>query len=643
MTKKALKLLAILTLTYLLFGLIFPQLFEFNLIFHLREKGFFNLFLANGGGGKLFDFYNDFSIFLFLGLIFIFLVCQFKLSFKLWALVLFASIIFSVPMIKSGIIEGWGMGFWGPNGHDGVWHLSLMDKWQSMPPINPVFSGTRLFGYHWGFDLLAGMTASIFNWPIFDVYFRFFPILIGLLIGLLSLKLAKKITDSYQVGVLFLLLNFFCGSFGWLFTLIKDGSIGGESLFWSMQSISTLINPPFALSLVGLLFGLICWLDLKKQDRWTKAVVIGFVFGILGLIKIYAGLLSVAALLGFYLIKRFVLKDKDSKQDLLVFLSAGATLFLSLVVMGVEKSPGSLVFSPFWFTHSLIESIDKLYWPRLATLRINLANTWLSYKLPVLIGIEAFLIVLFLIGNLGVRIFGLFTLGKKMILRQLNKFDLFALPLLVFAFLTPMFFVQKGTAWNTIQFFYYFLFIANFYLAVFLFDLFSYKKKLVSLFAVGIMILALPTTISTLKGYFGSPPPAAIPRHELEALAFLKSLDSGIVLAFPYDKFAKKPATPIPLYLYETTAYVSAFSKKTSFLADEMNLSITGFDYQDRKLDSEKFFITNDKFWARGFLINNKIGYIYLVDNQQFRLQEVDLGLKMIFNNGQVKIYKVLR
>jgi len=350
-----------------------------------------------------------------------------------------------------------------------------------------------------------------------------------------------------------------------------------------------------------------------------------------------------AALFGVLIFKRLVLKDKNSQKDLLVFLSAGTTLFLSLLLMGLGKSSNSLVFSPFWFTHSLVESVDKLYWPRLAALRINLARNWLSYKLPILIGIEVFLIILFLIGNLGVRIFGLFVLVKKLILKQLNKFDLFALLFLAGAFLVPMLFVQKGTTWNTIQFFYYFLFITNFYLAVFLFGLFSVKRKFASLFAVGIIALALPTTISTLKGYLGSPPPAAIPRHELEALAFLRSQGSGVVLTFPYDKFAQKPSPPIPLYLYETTAYVSAFSNRPSFLEDEMNLRITGFDYQDRRLDSEKFFKTNDRFWARGFLINNKIDYIYLVDNQKFHLQEADLGIKMIFNNGQVRIYQVLK
>jgi len=208
------------------------------------------------------NFSNNFSIYLFLLLIFVFLVSQIKLPIWSWLVIFLSLAIFVVPMVKSGMIQGWGMGFWGPNGHDGVWHLSLMNQIK-VPPDNPLLSGTKLFGYHWGFDFLASAIVRLFSFNHYDVYFRLLPILIGVLIGILSLKLGKKITGSYQVGILFLLLNFFCGSFGWLFTLIKSGSIGGESLFWSMQSISTLINPPFALSIVGLLFGLIVWFDCR--------------------------------------------------------------------------------------------------------------------------------------------------------------------------------------------------------------------------------------------------------------------------------------------------------------------------------------------------------------------------------------------
>jgi hypothetical protein len=64
-------------------------------------------------------------------------------------IILIGTFIWSLTMIRSGINYNFGVGFWGPNGHDGIWHLSLINQLQhSIPPQNPVFSGTILTNYH---------------------------------------------------------------------------------------------------------------------------------------------------------------------------------------------------------------------------------------------------------------------------------------------------------------------------------------------------------------------------------------------------------------------------------------------------------------------------------------------------------------
>jgi hypothetical protein len=97
------------------------------------------------------------------------------------------------------------------------------------------------------------------------------------------------------------------------------------------------------------------------------------------------------------------------------------------------------------------------------------------------------------------------------------------------------------------------------------------------------------------------------------------------------------------MYSYETTAYVSALSDKTTYLEDEMNLEITGYDYKKRHQESINFFSSKSNFEARGFLLNNKIDYIYLVNDQKLPFQYKDLGLEEIFNNGHNSIFKVLK
>ncbi len=556
-------------------------------------------------------------------------------------LILLGGGVLSLTMVRSGRLYSFGLGFWGPNGHDGVWHLALMQQVvRHLPPRNPVFAGTVLQNYHWGFDFLAGWTAKLLSLSFLDVYFRLFPLLLAVSIGFLSFYLGKTVTKHYWVGFWFAFLNYFAGSLGWVVTLLRNGTLGGESLFWSMQSISTLINPPYALSLVFLLVGFLFWIKMRKSNNWQSGVLLGIFLSVLTIIKVYASILIGLALFCWWLWQRFVKQEKNN-FDFWVWVVSGTVSILFLLGVGALSHRSELVFHPFWFAHSMIESLDKLYFPRLAALRINLAAHWWSWKLPFLLLLELGLIVVFALGNMGTRILGGVEIIKKLATRKLEDFDVLVGFVLVFSFLFPLLFVQRGTTWNTIQFFYYFLFFSNFYFAVFLARLTEKRRWLV---VVPLLFLTLPTTFASLRGYLGDIPPTALPYYELEGLSFLARRPEGIVLTFPYNKFAKNGLRPpLPLYLYESTSYVAAFTGQPVFLEDEMNLDITGYPWQERKAQTKQFFQSRDAIWGRGFLINNKIGYIYLVNEQKLPLSPGDLGVKMIFNNGQVKIYKVMR
>jgi len=306
------------------------------------------------------------------------------------------------------------------------------------------------------------------------------------------------------------------------------------------------------------------------------------------------------------------------------------------------SQPPLLVFQPLWFVHSLIESPDKFFLPKIASLRYNLSLQWFSYKLPFFLILEAALFLLFVVGNLGFRILGLFAIAESIKARKLPPSGLLFFIILIISLLIPTLLIQKGTAWNTIQFFYYFLFFFNFYLAKTLADWYSKKSLLVIL----LLVLSAVGSLGTLKDYLGYPPPSAIPDYELEALAFLKQQTPGVVLTIPYDKYLKNnQPTPLPLYLYETTAYVSALTGFQTYLEDEMNLEITNYNWSKRRQESLKFFEQRDKevFENLGFLINNNISYIYLPYPPPKALNTKDLHLDKIYDRGQSQIYRVQR
>jgi len=540
-------------------------------------------------------------------------------------------------MLKSGLIYDFGLGFWGPNGHDAIWHLGLITQiLESFPPLHPVFSGSLLSNYHWGYNLFTAIISYLLPFSLLDIYFRILPITFALFLGIFTYTLGFKLSKNHTTALFFVFLNYFSGSFGWIISLIRYSQISGESTFWSMQPISTQLNPPFAFSLIILFSGLIYYLNSQKQKKLKNYFILGLIFSLLAGIKIYAGLLVGISISIIFLIKYFQ-KNKDSKYLLTTIFTQLVFSTLILIFLRSLNSGSLLEFKPFWFTHSLIESYDKLFLPQIASLRANLAQNPFSYKLPILLFIEISLFLLFIVGNLGLRVFSIFIIKK---IKSQNNIEIhqFILIIILLGITIPTFFVQKGTAWNTIQFFYYSLFLINYYFAVYL----NSQKTIIALF---LLLLTLPTSYSTLKDYFGYPPPSAIYNSELNALKFLKSQPRGNVLTYPYNKYErdKYKTTPLPIYAYETTSYVAAFSSKPVYLEDEMNLNITGLDWQTRRINSEKFFNSTDQNFSRGFLINNNILYIYLLTDQNFPLLPSQIQIDLIYDQDGVLIYKVQR
>src|SRR3989344_9626466 len=127
---------------------------------------------------------------------------------------------------------------------------------------------------------------------------------------------------------------------------------------------------------------------------------------------------------------------------------------------------------------------------------------------------------------------------------------------------------------------------------------------------MAIIALTIPTTIGTLGQYVPARPPAMISSGELKALEFLSIQPSGVVLTYPFDSAKAKEAEanpPRPLYLYESTAYVSALSGQSVYLEDQVNLDITGYSWGERRNDVKSFLESSDDEFPRNFLRQNNI------------------------------------
>ena len=278
------------------------------------------------------------------------------------ALILIGTFIWSITVVKSGIVYSYGMGFWGPNGHDAIWHIALIESLSRGSFDIPVFAGEALKNYHIGYDLLVAIVHKLTNIPVVTLYFQVLAPLIALFIGFLSYKFVYIWRGSKREAFWATFFVYFGTGWGWLITLIRDGSIGGESLFWSQQSISTLINPPYALSILLMLAGLNLLVSGIRSKSRTKLVFVVVLFGILIQIKVYAGLLILGGLLlaGLWQIVR----DRET----LLFKIFIPTLILSIVLFfPVNTNSVSIIeIKPFWFLESMMGANDRLAWHKFA-------------------------------------------------------------------------------------------------------------------------------------------------------------------------------------------------------------------------------------------------------------------------------------
>ena len=542
-------------------------------------------------------------------------------------LILIGSATWMVTQFKNGLLFNYGLGFWGPNGHDAIWHLSLISQLQKkVPPENPIFAGTNLSNYHYFFDLLVAKSANLFAIDPVELLFRLFPLLISILAGLLVFFVTKKISNSGNASLLSVFFLYFGGSFGWILTYLKDKSFGGETMFWAQQSISTLLNPPFAISVVIFLAGLIIFYSLigSHKKSWMAILALTFLWGTLIEFKAYAGILMLGAL-GIYTLQRLILK-RDIKM---IFISIPVLILSLLVFLPNNLGSSSLIeFQPFWLVESMITAIDRLNWNRL-TVTLQ-SGVW--YKLAYAYGLGT---LIFLIGNFGTRIISLAAL------KQIFK-NAFLFYFIILSIVLPLLFVQKGTAWNIVQFLYYGLLVLNIFAGIGLYNSIKKLPKIAGAAIITIFILlTIPTALGTFQHYLPERPPSKLSTKEHEALNFLKSQPDGVVLSLPYnEKLRPRFDTPVPLAVYTSTAYVSAFSGKPVFLEDTVNLEILGIDYRGRTNQERDFMQIRAR--SHQILKDNNISYVYIPKLYNFQADEGLMGLKTIFENEEAKVFKVL-
>ncbi len=541
-------------------------------------------------------------------------------------LVILGTIFQGMAMFRSGIFYDFGIGYWGPLARDGVWHEALTSSLiKSFPPQNPGLSGELLINYHYFFDFLVAKISQFLSFSPRLLIYYFFPIIFSVLLGIGTYKLSMILFKDKKTSLLSVFFAYFASSFGWIVDLVKNRQIGGESAFWANQPVSMNLNPPFAISLVIIIFTILLVDSYIKTPKAFKAVGIIFLAGILIGFKVYAGGIFLAGFLVLGL-KRLIF-DKDFKLILISIFS----ILLSLIIFIPQNkaSLGLVEIKPFWLIDTMIDAADRVGIPDLSSKRFTYGGSgqWLKFYI-----VEAIGLLIFFIGNLGTRMVGILGLKKE---QFKNDLFIFIFVMMAVSLVPPFIFVQKGNPWNIVQFFYYFLYFSGLFAAYGL-------KKLPLVLAILVVLITPISSVATFRSWLYPNPPAYLSTKEYEALKYLSNQEGGVVLKHPFDSnLRSKFKDPFPLSVYADNAYVAAFSGKPVFIEDVEQQIVLNTNYKAKLDNVRKFFTMTDLIWSIQFLKDNDVKYIYLPKIYKFPLSETEYPITKIFENEDATIYMI--
>lgn len=561
-----------------------------------------------------------------------------------WPLIIVValSIIFSVSMLATGIY-GDNIIYRG----DDLWHLSLINELKNnFPPSHPGFAGVALKGYHFFYNFLLAKISNIFFISPLSLYFHFFPLFIAVLWGLGVYGFMYKWSKKISVSLWAVFLTMFGGSFAFILRLRGHENLSLDSAFGIQQPISSLINPPFAISIIiiiAVLFSIYEYLR-TKENKWLVPVVL--CIGLVSMFKVYAGII----LLGGFLLFTFLQLFKR-KYVLLV-----ASLFIGIlftVTYGIFRDTSStLIFAPLWAPHSVL--VDNMPW-------YGYAEKMYTYtKLSVIKGVmetELYSWYVFAFGNLGTRLIGLLFL-PLFLLKKGKKPSFFAFTILIMtaiSILIPLFFIQSGKVFEIIQMAWYFLFFVSLLAAFGFYKLFSFSySKIIKIipFAI-ILVLTLPSAYDNFRVYFASLDSSrfSLSSPYFKAMQFLQSQGNynETVIEVP-DKNIHANKKEILSWYRSSSPAIVAFGNKRGYLNNEY-IDFAGVNIASRIEFIRKIILLNDMF------SNNSVEYLELQEKVKQEFKEYKISfiysqysllfaknssyISKIYENQAATIYRV--
>lgn len=537
----------------------------------------------------------------------------------------------NLVMFRGGVTTESGKLF--PSVHDTMWNIAVINELNFYyPPSNPAMIEEPLKNHHFFYHILLSDIHEITKISIVDLYFRIGPVLVSFLFSTSLYLVASIFTKKSFVRSLSVFLGIFAGNFAYFVPLFLGSGFDWKgNTFFADQPFDQIINPYSVIGFSMLLVSIYCIYKLMNKDRKIQnnwgllcAVFIGALYGF----KSFGGLIAIGA---FILISVYLLIFKKRIVFLPIFcLTIAIFLFSFFQITDLGKA--SLNWAPGWLLTQLAGS-EKLNIPKLIQIESFYGAI---HNYPGLMKIKSVELMIYIIGNLGIRLLGVFYIVWLMV-KNIHKDNprlislLYIFSVFLISFIIPLLFNLGQNAFNVIQFTPYSLVLSGLFTGLMFDNLWNYyssknNKIIIWVFVIIVIGLAVPVNIKNIISKIENPNDL-IPKDEISAMYYLRNITSlnQRILIDPSQ--------------YEFDAiYVPALSERRIYLASPGFAVQTGNFPTNNFVDLQDFY-TNP---VKSYLINNKIDYIYLLkkgNSYHNLLKSTNIGLKIIYENKSVIIF----
>lgn len=566
-----------------------------------------------------------------------------KLKFP--AIIIIPIVLFSVSMVTSGYSQN-GIILQGAHATDAVWNLSLVRELsRQFPPEHPGISGIPLRGYHFLYNLWLSRIWEITEMDPVRLYFWYIPILMSFLTVSGIYVFALKLTGKPGQAVWATMFSLLGGSFAYIVSYAYKTDLSWDGSLGITQPISLQVSPSFTLSLIFLFYSLWFFDYFVKTRNIISGIFFIILAGLLPGIKIYSAMILYGAL-GFYVVWKLM----RGRSYFLIWPVIPAIMFGLVTFLPFNTNYGFLVYQFMWPPHRVMQgTLDFTKWELKRQTLVAMGSLKGQIKLEII----AFLV--FLVGNLGSRIFGILYLALS---GQKFKSGLFTITLLVMlaAFIPPLFFIQPIGAFNMIQMFWYFLFFAGILAG---FGYYSLTEKMPVVIRGGsVLIIAVITAascwevITTHLVASGKSP--TVDKNRLELYGVLDSLGSDGESVLEIPKLQEYNRKSVSDWAEVKTPQIPAFTNKREFLSGE----VVQFKYNElfsnrpqlasklyRVRQYPEFYVPNSVHIDAVAVIKTlrrKYDVRFLVSSEPVKWLDWIPEVKPVFRNPAGSIYRIL-